>query len=161
MSFDIQEERGAPVQRTAPTGSVFLQQKRRLLLRIRVPRIPEVISEIKVGCAMKFVGAWFGEDLDAAIAQLVVFRGKGILIDAHLANRLLGGKLPSAESVYIDGAAARPGGRPGQSLQIRLEVFRVIRQCGKVVSTQDQGSGVTGGISADCWPRGILHRHLL
>jgi hypothetical protein len=120
MSLDIQEKRGAPVQWTAPTGSVFLQQKRRLLLRIRVPRIPEVIGEIKVGGAMKFIGTRFGEDLDPAITEFVVFRGERVLIDSDLANGLFGGKLPSTESVHVDGAAARSGGRSGQSFQVGL-----------------------------------------
>jgi len=59
---------------------------------------------------VKFVGARFGKDLYAAIAQLVVFGGKRSLIDANLANGFLGRKLAGSKTVDIELAAVRSRG---------------------------------------------------
>ena len=77
---------------------------------------------------MEFVGAGLGEDFDPSVAQLVVFRGERILVDANLADRRLRRKLARGESVDVDLAAVRPGGRPGQRLQVRLQFVRIVGQ---------------------------------
>ena len=46
---------------------------------------PELLPRRKL--SMIFVGAGLGENFDASVAQLVVFGGKRILIDADLTNR--------------------------------------------------------------------------
>src|SRR5882672_9315696 len=113
MALDVEEERAALVDRSAEIASVLLQQKRRLLLRVRITRIPEGVPEVVEARSVKLVGPRLGEDFDSAVAELVEFRRKRILVDADLANGLLGRKLASAESVDEDGAATRTGGGSG------------------------------------------------
>src|ERR1019366_51115 len=121
-------------QRSTDRAAIFLQQKRRLLLRVGIPRIEDVVAEVEEGLAMQLIRAGLGEDLDAAVAQLGELGRERILVDAHFADRVLGRELTAAESVDEDLAAFRAGGGSGQRLQI--------------VAAQNRGSGVVG------WVRG-------
>lgn len=64
---------------------------------------------------MEFIRAWFREDLNSAIAELVVFRRKWILIDSDFADGVFRRKLATAESIDKDGTAARPADGPANA----------------------------------------------
>ena len=68
---------------------------------------------------MELVTAGLGQDFDASVTELVVFRGKGILVDANFADGGFGRKLAAGKPVDIDLAAIWPSGRAGESL-VRL-----------------------------------------
>ncbi len=110
---------------------------------------------------MKFVCAWLGEDFDAAITQLVVFRRKRILVDANLANGIFRRQLASAESINKNGTAIGTGRGSGQRLEILLQVFWVIRQRLQVVATDHQRTGVVRSFCSHAGSRVVLHGHLL
>lgn len=73
---------------------------------VGVARIPDTVAEIVVSRSVKLVSARFGDNLDAAIAQLVVFRGERILIDPNFPDGILRGKLTCAKAVDENRAAA-------------------------------------------------------
>ena len=52
-------------------------------------RIPEIIGEVVRDGAPKLFRSWFGTDLDAAEAELIVFGGERILVDADFPDRVL------------------------------------------------------------------------
>src|SRR5262245_29272916 len=83
---DVQKERRPFVERAAQIPAVLLQQERRLLLRVRIARIPEIMSEVVEPRSAKLVGPRLGEDLNAAQTKLIVFWRERILVDANLAN---------------------------------------------------------------------------
>src|ERR1700683_4196043 len=84
----------------------------------RIGRIERRIVSADLKLAMVTVGARLGEDFNAAITKLVVFRRERILINANLANRRLGRKLTGSEAVDVELAAVRASRRPGQRLQV-------------------------------------------
>ena len=71
---DIHKERGALAHRAAEVPAVFPEQKRRLLLGVRITRVPKVLSEIEKSGAVKLIGSRPGQYLDPARADSVVFR---------------------------------------------------------------------------------------
>lgn len=89
------------------------------------------------------------EDLDAAEAELVVLGRERILIDADLADGVLGGDLAAAESIDEDGASIRTGGGSGERLEVGGEVVRIVGERLQVLSPQDDGAGVGGSVSGD------------
>ena len=107
---------------------------------------------------MVFVGPRFGEDLDPAQAEFVELRRKGVLVDANLANRLLGRNLSRAESINVDLASPGAGRGSGQRLQIGLQVFGIIGQSREIIAAQDRGGGIVGGLQANRRP-GVLFDH--
>jgi len=58
------------------------------------------------------------EQVDAAVAELVVFRGKGILVDADFADGGFGRELASGKSVDVNLTAVRSGGGAREGLQL-------------------------------------------
>ncbi len=82
----------------------------------RIRRIECRVIAAGEDLAVKFVGARLGEDLDAPIAQLVVFGGKGILVDANFANGFFGRKLAGRKAVDIKLSAVGAGGWSSQRL---------------------------------------------
>jgi hypothetical protein len=67
---------------------------------------------------MELVAARLGENLDSAIAQLVILRREGILIDSYFSDRRLGRNLSAGESVYLDLPAVGASRGSGESLQL-------------------------------------------
>src|SRR5262245_3581145 len=77
----------------------------------RIPRVESVAVAVNHELSVEFVGAGLGEDFDAAVAELVVLRGKRILIDADFTDGRLRGKLARGEAVNVDLSAIGAGGR--------------------------------------------------
>ena len=75
---------------------------------------------------MPLIRSGLGEDFNASVAKLVVFRGKGILVDANFADGGFGGKLPAREAVDIDLPAIGACGGAGKRLQVGLQVVRIV-----------------------------------
>ena len=75
---------------------------------------------------MPLIGAGLSENFDAAIAELVVFGGEGILIDANFANGGFGRKLAPGEAVNIDLTTVGTGSRTRERLQIVLEFVGIV-----------------------------------
>ena len=112
--------------RQRPAGVAFelIQQEGRLVGRIRVARIPEIVGEIPLRGAAILVGTGLGKDLDFAVAQLVVFGRKRVLVDANLADRFLRRELAAAEAVHEDGSAVGTGRRSGKRRKIGCQIVR-------------------------------------
>ncbi len=91
---------------------------------------------------MPLVGTRLGEDLDAAIAQLVVFRREGILIDANLTNRRLGRNLAAGETIDVNLAAVGADRRTGKSLQVGGQIVRIVGQGIEVFALQYDLRGI-------------------
>src|SRR5580698_8699997 len=85
-----------------------------------IGRVEGGIVTVSEELSMKFVGAGLGEDFDAAVAELVVFGGERVLVDANLADRRLRRELAGGESVDIHLAAVRSGGGSGKRFEIGL-----------------------------------------
>src|SRR5205807_4418182 len=98
-----------------------------LLRAVGISRIPYVTANVVIDGAVISLCAGLGENLDAAIAKLVVFGREGILVDADLTNRILRRKISAAKTIDKNRAAAGPGGWPSKSLQVGLEVGRIVR----------------------------------
>src|ERR1700734_1007441 len=77
---------------------------------------------------MPFVGAGLGENFDAPVSDLVELGRKWILVDANLADRGFGRKLPSGETVDVKLASVGTCGRTSEGFQISLQFVGVIRQ---------------------------------
>lgn len=110
---------------------------------------------------MMLVCARLGENLDASVAELVVFSRERILVDADLANGFLGWNLAPAEAIYEDRSAVGTSGRAGERLQVALQVVWIVGERLQVVAPQHHRAGVSGGIDAEriaCVP---FHIHLL
>src|ERR1039458_3357074 len=86
--------------------------------------------------AMNLVGPRLGENVDAAIAQLVVLRREWVCIDPNLANSVFWRQITAAESINVDGATIRSGGRPGEGLEVRRQVVRIVGERIEVRSAQ-------------------------
>ena len=107
-----------------------------------------------------------GGDFDAPVAQLVVFRREGVLIGADLEDVGLRGELPAGEAVYVNLPSIRPGRRPCQRLQLRLQILRIIRKRLEIFSLDHDRGGVvfrgeaqaSGGIVYGDFL--LFHRHL-
>src|SRR5262249_37251610 len=88
----------------------------------RSPRL-EGVTGIQAGgvavdqeLAVKFVGTGFREDFNAAIPKMVVFRRKGILVDADFPNRLFRRQLSACKTIDVNLAAVWPRRRASESL---------------------------------------------
>src|SRR5438270_6803819 len=93
---------------------------------------------------MELIRSWLGENLNAAIAQLVVLCRKGIRINANLADRGFGRKLPGGESVDIHLTAVGTSGWSRERLQLRLQLVRIVRERVEILSLQHNGVRVIG-----------------
>ena len=109
----------------------------RLLLDERVGGVPRRLAADGADVAGEFVGAGFGEDFDAAVADAIELRGEGILIDADLADGGFGRELAPAESINIDFAAVGSGRGPGECLKFILQLTGVIGKGVEVVAFDD------------------------
>src|SRR6266496_5803889 len=109
---------------------------------------------------MVFVGSWFGEYFNPAVTQFVVLRREWILIDPDLADRSLWWKLTRGETVNVHLSAVRSSGRPGESLQIRLKLVRIIGESFQFFAGNDDGPGVIRRIDID-GGRSIRDLHFL
>ena len=109
---------------------------------------------------MILAAARFGEDLDAAVAELVIFCGEGVLIDADLTDGFLGRDLAAAEAVNENGASVRTGGWAGEGLKVGLKVIGVVGKGVEIFAAQDQGAGVRRRINVDGLGRAVLDLHL-
>ena len=131
---EIDEERGALSYRTADIADVLLKEKWSLLLRIGIPRIPEVVRDIEAFGAVVSIRSGLCEDLDPPGADLVIFRRKRVLIDADLANRLLRRYLAIGKTVDENRSAARPCARTGNRDEIGDQIVGVIRKRLEIVA---------------------------
>src|SRR5579862_4034195 len=114
MPLDIERKRRAAAERAGQVSAILLQNKRGLLLRVRISRIPEAVAEIVESGTVKLVGPRLGEYFDAAVAELVVLRRERILIDADFADGLLRRQLAAAETIDEDLASGRSSRWPGK-----------------------------------------------
>ena len=89
---------------------------------------------------VQFVRAGLGQNLDAPVAQVVEFGGKGILVDANLANRRLGRQLAAGESIDINLPAVRPGRRAGQRRQFVGQLVGIVRERIQILALEDDAS---------------------
>ncbi len=74
------------------------------------------------------VGAGLGEDLDASVTELVEFRGEWVLVDSYFADGGLGRELPAGKSVDVDLASVGAGRRPGERVQLILQLIGIVRE---------------------------------
>ena len=91
---------------------------------------------------MPGIRARLRENLDSTVTQLVVFRGKGILVNADFANGSLRRELSARKTVNIDLTAVGPGGRAGQRLQVLLQFVRIVGKSVEVLSGKHDGAGI-------------------
>jgi hypothetical protein len=63
----------------------------RLLCDQRVSGVQGGVGGERGNVSTELVGAWLGEDLDSAVTNAVELSREGILVDADLADRGLGG----------------------------------------------------------------------
>jgi hypothetical protein len=96
-----------------------------------------------------FVGAGLGENLDASVAEAVVLRGEGILVDANFADGGFGRKLSAGEAVDVDLAAVGTGRGTGESLEFVGELIGIVGERVEVCALDDDGAGVGVGAGAD------------
>src|SRR6185312_482775 len=78
--------------------------------------------------AVELVGAGLGEDLDAAVTELVVLRRERVLVDADFADRRLGRKLAAGEAVDVNLSAVGACGWAGESGKLRGKFIGIVRQ---------------------------------
>ncbi|HVW12069.1 MAG TPA: hypothetical protein VHC90_26000 [Bryobacteraceae bacterium] len=117
-AFEIQREGCLLVQWAADFSFPLLPAIRRLRSDEGIARVEGGIAELIEDIAMKIIGARFGEDFDTAVARSVELRGKRILIDANLPDRLFRGQPATRESVDEYLAAAGTCRRAGERLEI-------------------------------------------
>src|SRR5579859_472484 len=102
VAADVQKKRRTLVDGPAQVAAILLKHERGFLRGVRIARVPDIVGEIVEARTVKLVRARLGENLDAAVAELVVFGRERILVDADLADGILGGKLAAAEAIDID-----------------------------------------------------------
>ena len=128
----------------------------------RIAGIEGFIVALDECLPVQLIGSRLGENLDAPIAQPVEFSRKGILVDANLANRRLGRKLPAAEAVDVDLAAVGSGRGSGQRRQLVRQFIRIVGERVQIRALEDDGAGVAAGFHIDGWRFvGDLHALLL
>ena len=71
---------------------------------------------------MQMVRTRFGQNLNTAVTQFVVFRGEGILVDSYFADGRFRRQLSTRKPVNVDLAAVGARGRSSQSLQVVLQI---------------------------------------
>src|SRR5579864_324071 len=100
----------------------------------RVARVEDRVAVVEEKLTVIFVAAGLGEDLNAAVAELVILRGKRVLVDANLANGRLRRKRAASESIDVNLTAVGTCGRAGERLQFRLKLVGVVRERLKILS---------------------------
>ena len=81
----------------------------------RVPRVKCRGIAVDHELAVQLVSAWLGEDFNAAIAELVVFCGKRVLIQADFADRRFRRQLAGGKAVDVNLSAVRSSRWAGKS----------------------------------------------
>jgi hypothetical protein len=99
--------------------------------------------------AVEFVGTGLGEDLDAAIAEAVVLRGEGILIDADFADGGFGRELAAGESIDVNLAAIGTCGGAGERGELVLQFVGIVGERVEIFAFDNDGAGIGVGSSAD------------
>ena len=140
--FNAEKERCFLVDRAA-NGSVVLNAviggHRR---QEWVAGVEETVISHPEGPSVQYIGSRFGENLDASVADMVEFGGKGILVDANLADGRLGRERAASEAVDVNLAAVRSGCRPSQRRQFVRQLIRIVRQRVQVLAFKNDGAGV-------------------
>ena len=98
---------------------------------------------------VKLLRAGLGDDLDAAVADAIVFGGERVLIHADFEDVGFGRNLAAFKAVNINLAAVGPGGRTGECLQLVLQFGRVVGEHIDGTAFDDRGAGVLLGAEAD------------
>ena len=100
---------------------------------------------------MNLAGARPGKDLNVAKADAFVFRGKWILIDYDLADRLLVGQdRAGGESIDENLRPTWSGRRTGESVQLRLKLIGIIRKRVKFLAADYARAFITVRIGTQC-----------
>ena len=98
---------------------------------------------------VKLVCSGLGENLDAAIAELVILRGKWIRIDPDLPDGRFGRKCATREAVNVDLAPIRTGRWPCQSAEFALQIIGIIGEGVQRFPGDDRGAGVAFGVHTE------------
>ena len=148
-AIDVEKEAGSLGDGAADIAAEALRAEGRIDGEKRVARVPDVIADGVVALPVELVGAGFGEDLDAAIAELVEFSGEGVGVDADFANGLLGREGAAAETVDVDLIPSGTGGRAGEGLEVGLQIVGVVGESVEILAGEGGGTGVVGRVHAD------------
>ena len=160
-AVEIEEIAGVLAERSADVAGKHAAGKIRLVGGDGVAGIEHAFAVVESEGAANLVAARLGENLDAPEAELVVFGGEGVLIDADFADGFLGRQLAAAEAIDVDGAAIWPRAGAGERLQGVGEIVGIVGKGGQIFAAQHQGGGVVIGFHADAGGRLVGHRDLL
>ena len=87
----IEDERRALIDGAAGVAFEFIEQKRGLLRRIGIARVPDIVGVIVIQRPPVAIAARLSENFDAAITKPVILGRKWILVDANFADGIFGG----------------------------------------------------------------------
>src|SRR6266404_8648859 len=106
--------------------------------------------------AVEFVGTGLGKHFNSSEAEVIVFRGKWILIDANFTNGRFGWQLTARETVDINLSAVWSGGRPGERLPFFAQFVGIVGQRVEILAFENHRAGVAGAGNVELRP-GVLH----
>src|SRR5690348_9728959 len=89
---------------------------------------------------MQSVGAWLGQNLNAAEAELGVLSRKGIIVNSDFSNRILGRYGIVFEAIDQQLRTKGPSRAQDQSAQHFLQPARAVRQTIEALPPQDNGT---------------------
>src|ERR1019366_894462 len=141
-AVESEEEAGALAERAAEVGGVHAAGKIRLVGGDGIAGVKNAFAVVEAQAAANLVASRLGEDFDAAEAELVVFGGEGVLIDADFADGFLGRALPAAEAIDVNGAAIGSGAGSGRRLQGGGDSVGIGGEGGQIRAAQHQRGGV-------------------
>src|SRR5215831_9038655 len=101
----------------------------------------------RIACAMnheltvKFVSARLGEDFNAAVAKLIVFGRKRILVDTDFADGGFRGQLPGGKAVDVDLTSVRSGRWSRKRGQFVLHLVGIVGKRFQVLTANSDGIG--------------------
>ena len=125
-----------------------------------VAGVPRRVVAAGLNMSVQLFGARLGQDLDAAVSQLVELRGKRILIDTNLADRRLGRQVAAGKAVDVNLAAAVSRRGTGQRGQFVLHLVRIVGERVQILAAQHHGIAVVCRLRIQL-PRVRSHLHLL
>ena len=102
------------------------------------------------------IRARLGQYLDASVAELVEFRGEGILVDSYFPDGGFRRKLSSGKAVDVNLAAVGAGRRPGERIELILQLIWIVGECIQVFALDHDRTGVVVGAGVES---GVLIGH--